>query len=110
MRRRTGLRGRTDFNVLARDGQLSSRCRCIEISTSGIVIDRGRPVRSSDARIVLNLELHLPERSRAVRTIARPVWSMGSQQAFKFLKMSDSDRLSVAEHLDVLRHGGRELT
>jgi hypothetical protein len=35
------------------------------------------------------------------------VWSLGWQQAFRFVVMSDVDRLSVAQHID-LRVGGRQ--
>jgi hypothetical protein len=106
MDRRVGLRARTDFRVVTRDGCLESHCRGIEVSTSGIVVDRGKPVRGRDERILLKLELRLPERLRALQAIARPVWSRGQQQAFRFVKMSDVDRLTLAEHLDVLRFRG----
>lgn len=106
MERRFGLRARTDFRVVTRDGSLESHCRGIEVSTTGIVVDRGKPVARRDQRILLGLELRLPERVRALRAIARPIWSRGSQQAFRFVRMSDVDRLNLAEHLDVLRLRG----
>jgi hypothetical protein len=106
MERRVGLRARTDFGVIARDGALAAHCRGIEVSPTGIVLDRGRTVGSRDQRILVGLELRLPERFRALRAVARPVWSFGSQQAFKFVKMSDVDRLTLAEHLDLLRLQG----
>jgi hypothetical protein len=106
MERRVGLRARTDFRVIARDGKLESHCRGIEVSPNGIVVDRGRAVASRDQRILVGLELRLPERLRALRAVARHVWSVGNQQAFKFVKMSDVDRLTLAEHLDVLRLRG----
>ena len=106
MERRVGLRARTDFGVIARDGNLEAHCRGIEVSPTGIVLDRGRAVRRRDQRILVGLELRLPERLRALRAVARPVWSFGSQQAFKFVKMSDADRLTLAEHIDVLRMRG----
>jgi hypothetical protein len=52
--------------------------------------------------MLVALELNLPERSRPLRALARPVWAFGSQQAFKFIRISDVDRLNLAEHLDVL--------
>lgn len=106
MERRIGLRARTDFRVLARDGSLTSRCRGIEVSTTGIVLDRGRAISRRDNRILVDLELHLPERLKAIAALARPVWSIGSQQALRIVRMSDVDRLTLAEHLDVLRHRG----
>jgi hypothetical protein len=106
MERRVGLRARTDFRVIARDGSLESHCRGIEVSTTGIIVDRGKPVARRDQRLLLGLELRLPERLRALKAVARPVWSRGNQQAFRFVKMSDVDRLTLAEHLDVLRFRG----
>jgi hypothetical protein len=106
MERRVGLRARTDFRVVTRDGSLESHCRGIEVSTTGIVVDRGKPVGRRDQPILLGLELRLPERSRALKAIARPIWARGSQQAFRFVRMSDVDRLNLAEHLDVLRFRG----
>jgi len=48
------------------------------------------------------LELLLPERVRPLRALARPIWARGTQQALKFVRISDVDRLTLAEHLDVL--------
>lgn len=101
-----GLRGRTDFSVTTRDGGLSSRCRGVEISSSGIVLDRGREVSEGDQRVVLELEIQLPESAAPVRALARPVWRFGTHQALKFVRMSDADRLSLAEHIDLLRGRG----
>jgi hypothetical protein len=101
-----GLRGRTDFSVITRDGSLASRCRGIEISSSGIVVDRGRMLSSRDQRVVLELEIRLPELHFPVRVLARPIWHLGTQQALKFVRLSDADRLSLAEHVDGLNRSG----
>jgi hypothetical protein len=101
-----GQRGRTDFNVTTRDGKLVSRCRGIEISSSGIVLDRGRELNDNDQRIVLELEINLPDMPLPVWALARPVWRFGTHQALKFIRMSDPDRLSLAEHVDVLMQRG----
>ena len=106
MNRRVGLRARTDFRVVTRDGSLESHGRGIEVSTTGMVVDRGKALGGRDQRILMNLELRLPERIRALTAVARPVWSRGTQQAFRFVKMSDVDRLNLAEHMDVLRLRG----
>jgi hypothetical protein len=71
------------------------------VSASGILIDRGRPVVDRDQGIFIDLEIRLPERRRPLMARARPVWSFGTQQAFKFIEMSDVDRLSLAEHVDL---------
>ncbi|HEY6079555.1 MAG TPA: hypothetical protein VIW29_12160 [Polyangiaceae bacterium] len=77
-----------------------SHCRGIEISSSGIIVDRGRDTPSQP--MLMRLELLLPERVRPLRALARPIWVHGSQQALKFVRISDVDRLTLAEHLDVL--------
>ncbi len=106
MIRRQGLRGRTDFKVIQREGKRVSLCRGIEVSASGIVVDRGRPIASRDQSLIQRFELRLPERLRALVAVARPVWARGSQQAFRIVRMSDSDRLTLAEHLDWLNVRG----
>ena len=106
MDRRVSLRARTEFAVIARNGCLKSHCRGIEVSPTGMIVDRGRPVDEATSPLLMGLELMLPERVRTLRALARPVWSMGTQQAFKFVKMSDADRLTLAEHIDVLRLRG----
>lgn len=100
MKRRLNLRARTDCSVRARSGSIVSDYRGVELSPTGIVIDRGRPIAPRDEQIFLHLEIILPERLRPLRAVARPIWSLGTQQAFKFVKMSDVDRLNLAEHVD----------
>jgi hypothetical protein len=102
MERRVGLRGRTDFSVVAHQGTIASRCRGIEVSPTGIILERGSPIQTRHESMLQKLELMLPERVRAITVWARPVWARGSHQAFRFVRMSDSDRLSLAEHLDLL--------
>ena len=104
MRRKVGLRARTDFRVTARLGTRSLRWRGIEVSTTGIVVDGGLPRYGGPLWVWLELEL--PERVRPMRALARPVWSLGSQQAFRFVRISDADRLSLAEHVDLAARRG----
>lgn len=104
MQHRVGLRARTDFRVIAKNGGFVSHCRGIEISPSGIIVDRGREVSSQP--LLVRLEMQLPERLRPLRALARPVWAFGSQQALKFVRISDVDRLTLAEHLDLLNLRG----
>jgi hypothetical protein len=100
MDRRVGLRARTDFRVTALRGPLRSQYRGIEISPTGLVLDRGRPITELDSALLLRLELQLPEYLKSVHALARPISSFGSQQAFKFVRIADVDRLILAEHLD----------
>jgi hypothetical protein len=94
-------RARTDFSVRTEQERIISIYRGIEVSTTGIVIDRGRPIRERDRRIFISMEITLPERVRPLRAVARPVWSYGTHQAFKFIRISDVDRLNLAEHVDL---------
>jgi hypothetical protein len=107
MQDRTGARARTDFDVVARDGGMACHCRAVDLSASGILVDRGREVRTTDQRLLVDLELCLPERPDVwLHATGRFVWSLGSQQAFRFVVMNDVDRLTVAQHIDLLRLGG----
>lgn len=107
MQRRLSQRARTDFGVRAQDGSLVAPCRGIDVSPTGILLDRGHRVGERDVRVFTRLELRLPERCRPVRAVARPVWAFGNQQAFKFVAISDVDRLTLAEHVDLMRKRGR---
>lgn len=108
MERRVGLRGRTDCSVKLRDGLWENQVRAIELSNSGIVLDRGREPRA-DQPLFVRLEICLPERRRAISAVARPVRSYGTQQALHFVKMHDVDRLTLAEHLDLVQRRGSTL-
>jgi hypothetical protein len=101
MKRRINQRARTDCPVRTHQGSLMSQYRAIEVSPTGMVIDRGRPVEARDQRLLIDVEIVLPERHRPLRALARPIWSFGTQQAFKFVRMSDVDRLNLAEHVDL---------
>ena len=102
MNRRVGLRARTDFRVIAQRGLLCSSYQCIEVSPMGIVLDRRRPIAELDSPLFVKLELRLPEYLKPVRALARPIRSFGTQQAFKFVRIADVDRLILAEHLDFM--------
>jgi hypothetical protein len=104
MRRQFGLRARTDFRVTARWGARKARCRGIEVSPSGIVIHGGLP--SYGRPLWVWLELELPEKVRPMRALARPIWSFGAQHALRFVRISDADRLSIAEHIDLAARRG----
>jgi hypothetical protein len=106
MRGRTGLRVRTDFDVVAWLGGMKSHCRAIDLSTSGVLVDRGRQVRPADERLMVDLELLLPESAEALHAVGRSVWSQGTMQAFCFVGLDDVDRLTLAEHIDRRRAAG----
>jgi hypothetical protein len=74
------------------------------------LIERAYEVQSRPIPLVLRLELRLPEKLRPLIAWARPIWSHGTTQALRFVGASDSDRLSLAEHLDLQRMRGKKLT
>ena len=101
MKRRLSQRARTSCRVRTEQGSLVSFYKGVEVSPTGIVLDLGRPIAPSDQRIYVKMEIALPERMRPLRALARPVWSSGTRQAYKFVRMSDVDRLNLAEHVDL---------
>jgi hypothetical protein len=101
MRRRFNQRARTDCIVRTEQGSLISVRRGIEVSPTGIVVEFGRPVGARDQPIYVKMEITLPERLRPLRALARPIWFSGTRQAYKFVRMSDVDRLNLAEHVDL---------
>lgn len=103
MERRIGLRGRTDFSVTTTDGFSVREARGIELSGSGLLLDRGA---APSLPLTLRIEIRLPERMRPILALARPVRSFGSQLALRFIQISDADRLTLAEHLDVVHQRG----
>ena len=109
MERRIGLRGRTDFSVTANDGFLAHQARCIELSGSGIVLERGYLLSDARAPLTMRLEIRLPERRRPIQVIARHVRCAGTTQALRFVQLSDADRLCLAEHLDLIHRRGDRL-
>jgi hypothetical protein len=106
MQFRAGLRAPTNFPVTAGSGRFRTECRAVELSPSGIVLDRGYKVESRPIPLVLRIEMRLPERLRPLVAWARPIWARGQWQALKFVGASDADRLSLAEHLDLQRMRG----
>jgi hypothetical protein len=101
MERRYSLRARTDVEVIARAGLLTAHFRGIDLSPLGILVDQGSAGPRLEDHVLVDLELRLPERIRPLHAVARPVWSSGSQQALLFVHISDVDRLTLAEHMDM---------
>lgn len=96
-----GLRGATHFPVLLCEGPHAAHCHALELSASGIVVERGRELSERELRAGFKLELFLPETRRPVRVLAKVVRRVGTTAyAFKFVLIADVDRLTLMEHLD----------
>lgn len=106
MKRRIGERMRTDLRVIERSRASAVQCRAIELSATGVLLDRGQRSRLRSGPFFVHLELVLPEQARTIRAVARPVWRRGPHEALTFIHISDADRLTLAEHLDALRRSG----
>ena len=104
-----GLRAPTSFPVLTGDGRGQRECRAVELSPSGLVIERGVEADGRPLPFLMRIEMRLPDRLRPLIAWARPIWSRGTRQALKIVGASDADRLSLAEHLDLQRLRGSEL-
>ena len=98
--RSIGLRGETNVPVLIYDGVVASHCHAVELSSTGIVLERGRSAPHSDRRGSVRLELFLEHVPRPVRVLARSVRWSGTREAYKFTTITDADRLTLTEHLD----------
>ncbi len=109
-RRGIGLRARTSFLVMVGEGATSTHCRAVELSPSGIVIERGRELSDRELRSHFKLELALPEQPHPVRVLARVARHVdGTRYAFKFVLVSDADRLTLMEHVDGVERESRQL-
>lgn len=96
-----GLRAATRFPVVVCEGMRAAHCHATELSASGIVVERGRELSERELRAGYKLELFLPELNRPVRVLAKAVRSVSpTAYAFKFVLISDVDRLTLMEHLD----------
>jgi hypothetical protein len=91
---------------MARDGFLTHPVRGVELSGTGIVLDRGRVLEPERLPLTLRLEIRLPERRRPIHAVVRHVRCFGSHQALRFVQIDDADRLCLAEHLDLVQRAG----
>ena len=107
MQRRLGQRVRTDVSVRAKELVFTSECRAIEVSTTGVILDRGRQMSPSDMPVYMTLQIELPDRVETVKAVGRPVWCFDTQQAVHLVEIDDVDRLSIAEHMDKVQRDRR---
>ena len=74
-------------------------CRTIDLSTTGMVVQRGRALVDRDPMQLGAYEIILGDR-RPIRVRARTVRSDGPLLAVRFVVVHDVDRLTIAEHAD----------
>jgi hypothetical protein len=99
--RRFSARAQGDFPVRIGDGLMAySDARGVDVSATGVLIARVRPLASNEDRLYFAIEMTLPDTGESITVLARPVWTSGPYQALKFIRMNDVDRLSIAEHVD----------
>jgi hypothetical protein len=99
MERRISSRAQVDLPVAAFVDGFKHDCRAVDISPTGMVVERTRSLAARTLSTLTALELQLGE-ARPIRVRARTVWSKDRLQAVRFVVMNDVDRLTIAEHLD----------
>lgn len=77
-------------------------CRAIDLSPSGMVFEPTRSLSQRNLGALCAFELFLG--GRRIRARARSVWSKDGMQAVRFVALPDVDRLTIAEHLDRVKH------
>jgi len=108
--RAIGLRASTSFPLLLREGQHAAHCRATELSATGIVVERGRPLSEREKLASFRLELFLPGVARPIRAHAKLARTVGpTRYALRFLLISDVDRLSLMEYVDRMEQESRSL-
>jgi len=108
--RSIGLRAAANFPLLLREGQRVAHCRATELSATGIVIERGRPLSEREQRASFRLELFLPGSVRPIRALAKVARGVTpTRYALRFVLISDVDRLTLMEHLDQQEHDSLQL-
>ncbi len=76
-------------------------CRTVDLSTTGMVVQRPRALAEREPYQLGAYEVHLEGR-RPIRVRARTVRSEGLLLAVRFVVVHDVDRLTIAEHADRL--------
>jgi hypothetical protein len=99
--RRLGLRMPAALWVLVKDGDRGIYAQTVEVSATGAVLKLldGNETRFERAR-TFELDIFVPGAVRPLHAVAWAVRAIGQLEAFEFLTMSSSDRLTLAEHLD----------
>ena len=76
-------------------------CRTVDLSATGMLVERPRNLAERDPPHLGAYELHL-DAARPIRVRGRTVRSEGRILAVRFVVVHDVDRLTIAEHADTL--------
>ena len=99
-----GLRATAIFPLLFCEGPHAAHCRAVELSASGLVVERGRELSERERKAGVKLELFLPDQRGPIRALAKVVRAVDrTRYALKFVLISDVDRLTLMEYLDAQR-------
>jgi len=108
MERRIGSRAQVDLPVSAYVDGFQHQCRAVDLSVTGMVVERSRSLAVRVPSELNALELCLAGH-RPIRVRARTVWTEERFQAVRFVVVHDVDRLTIAEHLDRIVRRGESL-
>lgn len=98
MERRVSPRAQVDVPICALVDGYRHACRAVEISPTGMLVERSAALLERELPQVSPFEIFLG--ARPIRARARPVWSRERLLAVRFVWMHDADRLTIAELLD----------
>jgi hypothetical protein len=101
-RRISSRRARVDMPVFAIVDGFRHSCRAVDLSSTGMVIERTRSLASREPVNLNAYELWLSGEAGPIQARARNVWAQGHLLGLRFVVMNDVDRLNIAEHLDRL--------
>jgi hypothetical protein len=103
MERRNAARMMVDLPAWCVMGGFRHACRAIDLSTTGMVVQRTKNLALREPHQIGAYEFTLGE-SRSIRVRARPGRADGLLLAVRFVVVHDVDRLTIAEHADALAH------
>ncbi len=98
MERRISSRAQVDLPICALVDGYRHACRAIDLSPTGMVVERSRALVERHLTQASPFEIYLGP--RPIRARARPVWSHERLVGVRFVWMNDVDRLTIAELLD----------
>ncbi|HLV20463.1 MAG TPA: PilZ domain-containing protein [Polyangiaceae bacterium] len=98
MERRINIRANLEFPVVCISDQSQDRGRAINVSSTGILVERPAPSNLDPAPVTLALAL--PHRKGWLTLRAKCVWSDGRRHAYRFIDTHPIDHLELAEMID----------